>query len=117
MILRAVNSVFEAVFKGKIHAVEAQITLHNYCNHRGMNPAVELPITMLMMTESGRARLASYENLIMKINWLIARVGAKEMDVDEAVGEFKGELNTWEEREFVRSERVCPLCNVTQKMY
>jgi len=87
-----VENVFSELFRGEISAMEAGKRLHHVCNAKGINPAVELPITMLMMTHGGQARLKLYEEFIMQANWLVAKVSAHEISIASAVAAFVDEL-------------------------
>lgn len=57
-----------------------------------MNPAVEEPITMLMMSDEGRDKLQAYEDFIMNLNWVMAKLAARELNTDEAYEEFQFEV-------------------------
>ena len=87
-----VEQVFQDLFDGEIRATEAVTRLHHVCNQIGINPAVELPITMLMLTKGGQNRLKLYEEFIMQANWLVAKVSAREISISRAVDTFVIEL-------------------------
>lgn len=115
MSLNAVQTVFQEVFFGRLHAWEASILVHQLCNQNKMNPAIEKPITMLMLTEKGRKQLQFYEDFIMKLNWLVAKLAVQAVEIEEAVDEFQQELELWEEqgissRMTINNGNWCPVC-------
>ena len=87
-----VERVFQDLFDGEIREGEAVTKLHKMCNQIGVNPAVESPITMLMVTKCGQKRLKLYEEFIMQANWLVAKVSAREIPIARAVDTFVIEL-------------------------
>ncbi len=87
-----VEKVFNDLFHGEISELEAGKRLHHVCNEKGVNPAVELPITMLLLTENGQERLKLYEEFIMGSNWLVAKVSAHQITIGAAVSTFVNEL-------------------------
>ena len=87
-----VENVFRELFHGEISTMEAGKKLHQVCNEKGINPAVELPITMLMLTRAGQTKLKLYEEFIMQANWLVAKVSAHEVSIAGAVETFVDEL-------------------------
>ena len=87
-----VEKVFQDLRCGEISEIEAGRRLHHVCNERGINPAVELPITMLMLTENGQERLKLYEEFIMEANWLVAKVSAHQITIGAAVSAFVHDL-------------------------
>lgn len=91
-VCQLIEKVFSDLVLGEITTMEAGKRLHQVCNQRGLNPAVELPITMLMLTASGQMRLKLYEEFIMQANWLVAKVSAEEMSIASAVTAFVEEL-------------------------
>lgn len=114
--LNAVQTVFREVFIGKLQAWEASILLHQFCNQKKMNPAVEKPITMLMLTETGRRQLEFYEDFIMRLNWLVAKLAVQAMDIEEALEEFQMELEVGQDvglipdLEEINNGKSCPIC-------
>lgn len=88
MIQEAVRSLFQDVFHGTMLSHDAGRMLHLLCNKRGLNPAVEEPITMLMMSDEGRDKLQAYEDFIMNLNWVMAKLAARELNMEEAYEEF-----------------------------
>lgn len=87
-----VEKVFRDLFHGEISEMEAGKRLHHVCNKKGVNPAIELPITMLMLTQTGQKRLKLYEEFIMGANWLVAKVSAHEITIASAANAFADEL-------------------------
>lgn len=83
-----VEKVFRDLFHGEITEVEAGKRLHHVCNERRVNPSVELPITMLVLTENGQERLKLYEEFIMGSNWLVAKVSAHQITIAGATSVF-----------------------------
>lgn len=112
----AVQTVFQEVFLGRLQAWEASILLHRVCNQKRMNPSVEKPITMLMLTENGRRQLQFYEDFIMKLNWLVAKLAVQAVAIEEALQQFQMELEMGEElgliprEDEINSGRECPIC-------
>ena len=83
-----VEKVFRDLFVGEISEIEAVKRLHHVCNAKGLNPSVEFPITMLLLTENGQERLKLYEEFIMESNWLLAKVSAHQITIAGAVATF-----------------------------
>jgi len=83
-----IKKLFSDVYCGELTAREAGKALHAFCNQEGLNPTIELPVTLLMMTEGGRKRLHEYESFLMKMNWLMAKLSAKIIPIENAVEEF-----------------------------
>lgn len=91
--MSVIARVFSEVYKGKIFTSEAEQLVHLFCNHKGLNPAFEKPITMLKLSHRGQERLREYEEFIMSANWIIAKLAAKEISVTQALSDFNKNMN------------------------
>lgn len=92
VIREAVRAIFHDVFHGTLRSHDAGRLLHLLCNKKGLNPAIEEPITMLMMSPEGRDKLQAYEEFIMNLNWVMAKLAAQELNTEEAYEEFLMEV-------------------------
>lgn len=83
-----IRQIFLDVYQGKISTREAGGLIHIYCNAQKLNPAIETPITILMTTEAGRDQIQGYESFLMNISWLMAKLSAHAVAIDEALEQF-----------------------------
>ena len=88
MFLGVVKRVFSHVYGGGLSTVQAQKLIHLFCTSRGLNPALEAPITTLMLTQAGQENLQVYEEFLMKLSWIMAKLAAKEVSIQDAVINF-----------------------------
>ena len=83
-----IEKLFSDVYRGELTTRDAGRLLHAFCNLKGWNPAIELPITMLMTTEEGRVRLHEYESFFTQMNWVLAKLSAQMIPIENAIEEF-----------------------------
>lgn len=84
----AIQALFDEVYSGEILTIEAGHQIHRYCLEMGLNPTSEIPLAILVMTKEGRSRLGKYEEFIMNLNWLIAKLAAKLISTEKAIEQF-----------------------------
>ncbi len=79
------KQLFSSIRTGVLSTLEAHKYLHALCTKMRLNPTLEAPVTMLMMTQGGQSKLEQYENFIMNTNWLFAKVAAEHISIEEAI--------------------------------
>lgn len=84
-----IREIFEDVYVGNLGSFNGTLMLHQYLTNQNLNPAVEMPLSFLMLSSGGRDKVKAYESLLQKVNWLMAKVGSKMMHPDLATLEFK----------------------------
>jgi hypothetical protein len=125
-----VQAVFQDVYIGETTSYEGQGWIHRFCNQKGLNPAVKAPISVLLMTQEGQEEINRYEEFIKSVNWLMAKLSARVITVEEATENFqqtffifiaKKESNLcevlekrWEKQERIRKYDVYFSCSSCQ---
>ncbi len=113
-----IEKLFSDVYQGELTSRDAGKLLHALCNVRGLNPAIESPITMLMTTEQGRRRLQEYETFLTQMNWLMAKLSAQIIPIENAIEQFTFYMDDLTE-EMLSNEAdlhtfytgiACPMC-------
>lgn len=84
--------LLEQVYFGIVNTAEAQKALHRHLTQIGLNPAVDEPLSQLMLYQKGRDRLTHYETFMNHVNWLLAAVAAKEVAVEHAQSSLESEM-------------------------
>ena len=59
----------------------------------GLNPAVFEPLSSLLCSDEGREKIQAYEMLMNEMNWLIARLSGREINVDESLLIMEEKMN------------------------
>ena len=129
---RLIKQVFSDVYNGTLTTNEAGKILHVYCNGKGLNPALEMPVTMLMLSEVGRKKLQSYETFQTHLSWLMAKVSAQAITIDMATSHFWTYINKLDEERLEKNYKIkekeekrlksyfrmisCPTCGLQGKM-
>lgn len=83
-----IQALFDDVYSGEIPTTEAGYWMYRYCSEKGLNPTAEIPLAMLVMTKEGRWQLGKYEEFIMNLNWLIAKLAARVISTEKAIDQF-----------------------------
>lgn len=83
------------VYTLKITPLQAQKVIHIFFGDAGLNPTVYEPLSALLQTQEGKEKLERYEKLMNEMNWLIARLAGKEIDVDESLMIMEEEMNRY----------------------
>ena len=84
---RPLKQLFSSIQTGLLSTLEAHKYLHALCTEMRLNPTLEEPVTLLMMTQPGQNKLERYENFITNTNWLFAKVAAEHISIEEAIME------------------------------
>lgn len=83
-----IQALFDNVYNGKIPTMEAGYWIYRYCFEKGLNPTADIPLAKLVLTEEGRIQLGKYEEFIMNLNWLIAKLAARVISTEKAIDQF-----------------------------
>jgi hypothetical protein len=106
-----IEAIFQDLYVGETTSYEGQNWIHRFCNQKGLNPAVEAPISVLLMTKEGQEEIVRYEEFIKNLNWLMAKLSAQAITVDEATKNFQREFFTLAERKKIS------ICEVLEKRW
>ena len=87
--------LLEVVYKSEITPTEAQKVIHIFFGEAGLNPAVYQPLSSLLCSEDGKEKIEGYELLMNEMNWLIARLSGREIDVDESLLIMEEKMNQY----------------------
>ena len=69
--------------------------IHIFFGEAGLNPTVYEPLSSLLLSSRGKDKLERYEMLMNEMNWLIARLSSREIDVDESLVIMEEEMNRY----------------------
>jgi hypothetical protein len=83
------------VYASDITPIRAQKVIHIFFGDAGLNPTVYEPLSSLLLSSSGKDKLERYEMLMNEMNWLIARLSGREIDVDESLIIMEEEMNRY----------------------
>lgn len=83
------------VYASEITPIQAQKVIHIFFGDAGLNPTVYEPLSSLLLSEDGKDKLERYEMLMNEMNWLIARLSGREIDVDESLVIMEEEMNRY----------------------
>ncbi len=106
-----IQAVFQDVYVGETTSYEGQGWIHRFCNQKGLNPAVESPISLLLMTKEGQEEIVRYEEFIKNLNWLMAKLSAQVITVDEATKNFQSEFSS------LAASKKTSVCEVLEKRW
>lgn len=87
--------LLEGVYASEINPTEAQKVIHMFFGEAGLNPAVYEPLSSLLLTEDGKEKIEGYEMLMNEMNWLIARLSGREIDVDASLLIMEEKMNQY----------------------
>ena len=87
--------LLEDVYISEINPTEACKVIHMFFGEAGLNPAVYEPLSSLLSSEEGREKIEGYEMLMNEMNWLIARLSGREIDVDESLLIMEEKMNQY----------------------
>jgi hypothetical protein len=83
------------VYASEISPIEAQKVIHMFFGEAGLNPAVYEPLSSLLISETGKEKIERYEMLMNEMNWLIARLSSREIDIDESLLIMEEKMNQY----------------------
>ncbi len=87
--------LLEGVYASEISPIEAQKVIHMFFGEAGLNPAVYEPLSSLLISETGKEKIERYEMLMNEMNWLIARLSSREIDIDESLLIMEEKMNQY----------------------
>ncbi len=87
--------LLEDVYTSEISPTEASKVIHMFFGEAGLNPTVYEPLSTLLSSEEGREKIEGYEMLMNEMNWLIARLSGREIDVDESLLIMEEKMNQY----------------------
>jgi hypothetical protein len=97
--------LLDGIYRLEISPTEAQKVIHMFFGEAGLNPTIYEPLSSLLLKEEGREKIEAYEMLMNEMNWLIARLSAREINVDESLIIMEEKMNDYlngeESREYV----------------
>ena len=67
--------------------------IHMFFGEAGLNPAVYQPLSSLLISEEGKMKIERYEMLMNEMNWLVATLSGREIDVDESLLIMEEKMN------------------------
>ena len=108
-----VHSIFRDVYSGEIRSTEAMKIIHMFCDSKNLNPAINLSVSSLNINDEGREKLKYYEEFIHSINWLVAKLSAKAILIDDAYEDFLDELEILDTNNL--DEIFCNCCSEDEK--
>jgi len=111
MMFSFIQAVFEDLYRGETTSYEGQGWIHRFCNQKGLNPAVETPIFVLLMTKEGQEEILRYEEFMKNLNWLMAKLSAQAITVDEATKNFQNEFFA------LMARKKTSICEVLEKRW
>ncbi len=85
--------LLERLHASEISPTEAQKVIHMFFGEAGLNPAVFEPLSSLLCSDEGREKIQAYEMLMNEMNWLIARLSGREINVDESLLIMEEKMN------------------------
>jgi hypothetical protein len=85
--------LLEQLYASEISPTEAQKVIHMFFGEAGLNPAVFEPLSSLLCSDEGREKIQAYEMLMNEMNWLIARLSGREINVDESLLIMEEKMN------------------------
>ena len=97
--------LLDGIYRLEISPTEAQKVIHMFFGEAGLNPTIYEPLSSLLLKEEGREKIEAYEMLMNEMNWLIARLSAREINVDESLIIMEEKMNDYlngeESKEYV----------------
>lgn len=87
--------LLEGVYTSEVSSTQAQKVIHIFFGEAGLNPTVYEPLSSLLLEEAGKSKLQRYEMLMNEMNWLIARLSSREIDVDESLMIMEEKMNEY----------------------
>ena len=87
--------LLDRVYSSEIRSIEAQKVIHMFFSEAGLNPMVYEPLSSLLISEQGKQKIERYEMLMNEMNWLIARLSSKEIDVEESFLIMEEKMNEY----------------------
>lgn len=97
--------LLDGIYRLEISPTEGQKVIHMFFGEAGLNPTIYEPLSSLLLREEGKEKIEAYEMLMNEMNWLIARLSAREINVDESLIIMEEKMNDYlngeESKEYV----------------